>query len=161
MSRRFPGQPSARHDACRQAYLELGPGRSLERLHASLQKRAQKESRPSPCTRLATLKRWCSEQNWVVDAVQYDADCAARRAEALAELERQQAQGDIALLQQTLRGAAGVAALVLGSYADAKTGRLLRPDAGLRDVATLLSPASRAGPAGCRPGAPRFHLHRL
>jgi hypothetical protein len=118
-------------------YLELGPGRSLAKLLDVLKERGQSAGKPQVTTRLQTLEKWCSEGHWVADAIQYDADCAARRAELLAEEERRQAEQDVKLLAETLRGAAGVSALILSTYAG-KDGALARPDAGLRDVAALL-----------------------
>jgi hypothetical protein len=79
--------------------------------------------------------------SWTIDAVQYDAEQAARRAEILAEEERKQAQQDIQLLAETIRGSVGVAAVVLNSFVDSQTGALRRQDAGLRDAAALLKVA--------------------
>jgi hypothetical protein len=48
--------------------------------------------------------------------------------------------------------AVGVAAIVLNSYVDAKTGALLRQEVGLRDVSALLK-AAREGLAVVHPGS--------
>ena len=164
MTRRFPGQPSARQEVCRQAYLELGPARSLEKRLAYLPECARRESKPGLCKSLATLKRWCSEQNWVLDAVRYDAEQAAKRSEFLAEQERQQAQEDVKTLAGTIRGAVAISAVLLSQYTD-KQGSLVRQDANLRDVAALLRvclDALHVIHPGHEPHqSPRYEIQRL
>jgi hypothetical protein len=100
----------------------------LAKLLHVLKERVRIEGKPPVCTRLKTLEQWCAEGHWVADAIQYDADCAARRAELLAEEERRQAEQDVKLLAETQRGAAAVSALILSTYAG-KDGTLVRPDA--------------------------------
>jgi hypothetical protein len=114
----MPGQPAARQQAARQLYFELSPGRSLAKLLEELKKRWQSAGKPQVTTRLQTLEKWCSEGHWTADAIQYDADCAARRAEYLHEEARRQAEQDIKLLAQTLRGRAAVSAVILSTYTD-------------------------------------------
>lgn len=58
-----------------EAYLALGPGRSLEKLHLS-----QTSTKPLPS--VATLKNWSSTFDWVARANAYDAEhLAAERRE--------------------------------------------------------------------------------
>lgn len=150
MSRRRSGQPMARQEACRQAYLQLGPGRSLEKLLAYLQQRAQRESRPSPCNRLATLKRWCSEQNWVRDAIEYDAREAVKRAEYLDQQQRTQIEEDVKTLATVIRGMVALSGVILNTYLG-QDGTLQR-QADVRDAATLVRVALAGVPLIHAPG---------
>jgi hypothetical protein len=139
---RTRGEPSARAQEALRCYLELGAGRGLARCLDALQRRGQVAGKPSVCRRLATLEAWCSQHGWVEQAAAYDQECARRRALQLQEEERKQAQEDVKLLAQTIRGSIAVAATVLNSYVDGQTGTLLRQDAGLGDVAKLIKVAA-------------------
>jgi hypothetical protein len=139
MSRRQqPGQPSARALAAKQVYLELGPGRSLQRCLDVLHKRSQIAGTPPVCTRIETLQGWSSRDGWQAAALAWDRQQAQRRAQALAEEEHRLAQEDAKTLAATLRGATSVAAMILGQVVDTKTGELRRP-AEVRDAVMLLA----------------------
>jgi hypothetical protein len=129
-----------------------------------LQERAQRESKPSLCKRLATLKRWCAEGNWVIDAIAWDAEQAMRRSEMLHEQERQQAQEDVRTLAGCIRGAIAVSALLLNSYVDAQTGELRR-EGDLRHVAALLKTCLQSlsiiHPGHGVQEPPRYQVQRL
>jgi hypothetical protein len=114
------------------------PGRSLQRCLDVLLKRGQISGRPPVTRHIETLERWSSQHGWAAAALAYDRQQAQRRANALAEEERRLAAEDAKTLAATLRGATAVAAMILNSVVDGKTGELRRA-VDVRDAAVLLA----------------------
>jgi hypothetical protein len=115
------------------AYRDLGPGRSLSKLHEKFLQQAA-ESRQSggkspmpPTTSFKMLAEWCTAFHWTARVAAWEAEVDyARRAEALRQAEAQ-ARQNAQLLQQVGQGALGVAALALNRYVNSETGELTEP----------------------------------
>jgi hypothetical protein len=99
---------------------------------------------------LATLKRWCSEQNWVRDAIEYDAREAVKRAEYLDQQQRTQIEEDVKTLATVIRGMVALSGVILNTYLG-QDGTLQR-QADVRDAATLVRVALAGVPLIHAPG---------
>lgn len=76
-------------------YLDMGEGRALEALRDEYRDQVEAKARPKPPTvRLATLKQWSADSQWVKRVKAYDAYLIAEER-AAREAARMQAQIDI------------------------------------------------------------------
>ena len=113
------------------AFRDLGPSRSLSKLHELFLKQAA-ESRQNggktpmpPTTSKHMLEEWSACFGWVGRAALHDAELDhARRAEQIRQTE-QQARENARLQQQVGAGALGVCALALSRLINSETGELV------------------------------------
>lgn len=131
------------------AYRDLGPARSIARLHEQFMRQAAASKADGgktplpPTTSRQMLEEWCAVHQWVQRVTEWQAQQdAVRQAELRRQIE-QQAREDLALVRQTARGAVSVGAVALNALVDETTGLALR-EMTPRDAALLLKAGTDA-----------------